>query len=146
MVNIVASHGFDDGPEGHGSAFGVCGGVAAVLLGDGGEEAEVPVAGCLVEGQGGVEVVGGVTVGPALLVEGLDDSVLFAEGLTEAEAKNGLAVGEVSDDLADAPFAGFGRPVDLRWGERGRKSAQVVDSGRQNRDRLPVAQEVCVRI
>jgi hypothetical protein len=77
VVNIVASHGFDDGPEGHSSAFGVGGGVMAVILGDGGEEAEVPVAGGLVEGQGGVEVVGGVALGPALLIEGLDDGVLF---------------------------------------------------------------------
>jgi hypothetical protein len=49
MVDVVASHGFYDGPEGHGSAFGVGGGVVTVFLGDGGEEAEVPVAGGFVE-------------------------------------------------------------------------------------------------
>jgi hypothetical protein len=146
VVNIVASHGFDDGPEGHGSTFGVGGGVVTVLLGDGGEETQVPVAGGLVEGQGGVEVVGGVAIGPALLIEGLDDGVFFAEGLAEAEAKNSLAVGEMSDDFADAPFIWRGRSVDLRWCESGRKSAQVVDGRRQDRDRLLAAQEFCVRI
>ena len=142
----MASHGFDDGPEGHGSAFGVGSGVVTVVLGDGGEETEVPVAGGLVKGQGGVEAVGGVALGPVILVEGLDDGVLFAEGLAESEAENGLAVGEVSEDLADAPFAGFGRAVDLRWRERGRQVAQAVDGRRQNRDRLLVAQELCVWI
>ncbi len=117
MVDVVASHGFYDGPEGHGSALGVGGGVVTVVLGDGGEEAQVPGAGGLEEGEGGVEVVGGVALGPAILVEGLDDGVLLAEGLAEAEAEDDLAVGEVADDLADAPLAGRGRVIDLRWSE-----------------------------
>jgi hypothetical protein len=146
VVNVVASHGFDDGPEGHGSAFGVGGGMVAVLFGDGGEETQVPVAGGLVEGQGGVEVVGGVAIGPALLIEGLDDGVLFAEGLSEAEAKNSLAVREVSYDFADAPFVGCGGTIDLCRCEGGRNGAQVVDGRRQDRDRLLAAQEFCVRI
>ena len=41
----MACHGFDDGPEGHGAAFGVGGGAVAVVLGDCGEEEQVPVAG-----------------------------------------------------------------------------------------------------
>src|SRR5882757_1667065 len=81
VVDVVTSHGFYDGPEGHGSALGVGGGVVAILFGDGGEEAQVPGTGSLEEGQGGVEVVGGVALGPVTLIEGLDDGVLFAEGL-----------------------------------------------------------------
>jgi len=114
VVKVVAGHGFYDGPEGHGSALGVGGGVATVVLGDGEEEAEVPVAGGLEECKGGVEVVGGVALGPALLIEGLDDGVVFGEGLAETEAEDQFAVGQVSEDFADTPFAKRGRSIDLR--------------------------------
>lgn len=50
MVDVVAGHGFYDGPEGHGSALGMGGGAVAVGFGDGGEETEIPVAGGLEEG------------------------------------------------------------------------------------------------
>ena len=142
----MARHGFYDGPEGHGSSFGVGGGVVAVFLGDGGEEAQVPDACGPVEGQGGVEAVGGVALGPALLVEGLDDGVLFAEGLAETEAEDDLTVGQVGGDLADAPFAGLGRSVDLGRREGCGEGAQTVDRCRQDRDRLEVPEELCVRI
>ena len=38
VVDVVACHGFDDGPEGHGAAFGVGGWAVTVVLRDGGEE------------------------------------------------------------------------------------------------------------
>ena len=109
VVDVVAGHGFDDGPEGHGAAFGVGGAAVAVFLGDGVEEEQVPVAGGLEEGQGGFELVGCVAFGPGVLVEGLDDGVGLVErggeGLAQAEGEDDLAVGEVGDDLADAPLA-----------------------------------------
>ena len=40
----MASHGFDDGPKGHGAALGVGGGTVALVVGDSSEEEEVPVA------------------------------------------------------------------------------------------------------
>ena len=57
----------------------------------------------------GSKLVGCVAFGPGVLVEGLDDGVGLAErggeGLAEAEGEDDLAVGEVGDDLADAPLA-----------------------------------------
>ena len=53
VVDVVAGHGFYDGPEGHGAAFGVGGAAAAVVLRDGGEEEQVPVAGGLEEASAG---------------------------------------------------------------------------------------------
>ena len=101
VVDVVAGHGFDDGPEGHGAAFGVGGAAVAVFVGDGGEVEEVPVAGGLEEGEGGLELVGAVALGPGFLVEGLDDGVGLAErggeGLAEAEGEDDLAVGEVGE-------------------------------------------------
>ncbi len=62
----MACHGFDDGPECHGAALGVGGGVVAVVLGDGCEEEQVPVARGLEEGEGGFEVIDSVALGPCL--------------------------------------------------------------------------------
>jgi hypothetical protein len=101
----------------------VGGAAAAVVVRDGGEEEEVPVAGGLKESHRGFELIGAVTCGPDVLIEGLDDVVGLAErrgeGLAEAERKDDLAVGEVGGDLADAPFAGGGVSVDLGGGEVG---------------------------
>jgi len=127
MINIVARHGLNYGPEGHGSPFGMGGWVVAVVLGDCGEEAQVPVAGGLVKSHGRIEAVGRVTVSPALLIEGLDDGVLFAKGLAKAEAKHHLAIGQMSDDLANTPLSRCGWAVDLRWRKRCCSSAQAVD-------------------
>ena len=79
VVDVVASHGFDDGPEGHGAAFGVGGAAVAIVLRDGVEEEQVPVARGLEERHGGFELVGVVTFGPGFLVEGLDDGVGLIE-------------------------------------------------------------------
>ena len=66
VVDVVAGHGFDDGPEGHGAALRVGGGAVAVVLRDGGEEEQVPIAGGLEERERGIEIVGGVTFGPEI--------------------------------------------------------------------------------
>ena len=92
----MAGHGFYDGPEGHGAALGVGGAAVPVVLRDGGEEEQIPVARGLEEGQRGFELVGLVTLRPGVLVEGLDDGVGLAdrgcEGLAEAEGEDDLAV------------------------------------------------------
>src|SRR5258707_15840254 len=73
VVDVVAGHGFYDGPEGHGAAFGVGGTAVAGGLGDGVGVEKVPGAGGLGEGHRGVELVGLVTLCPGVLVGGLDD-------------------------------------------------------------------------
>jgi hypothetical protein len=74
------------------------------------DEAQVPAA----DGGEGDDGVGrgdgGVVGGPLVLVEGLDDVMIFGEGLAEAEGEDGFAVGEVTEDVAWGPFAGGGRP------------------------------------
>ena len=130
MVNVVAGHGFDDGPEGHGAALWVGGSAVAIFLGDGGEEEQVPVAGGLEEGERGFELVGCVALGPGVLVKGLDDGVRLiergCESLAEAEGKNDLAVGEVGDDVADAPLAWGRRSIDLGTGEIGGERLEAL--------------------
>jgi hypothetical protein len=129
VVEVVAGHGFDDGPEGHSAALGMGGGAMAFVAGDGGEEEEVPVAHGVEERERGLDRVDGVAVGPGLLIEGLDDVVGLVgwsgEGLAEAKAEDGFSVGEVGDDVRDAPFAGRGWGVQLRVGEAGGESVEA---------------------
>ena len=146
VVDVVAGHGFDDGPEGHGAALRVGGGAVAVVLGDGGEEEQVPVAGGGEEGQCGFRSVGGVAFGPGVLVEGLDDGVLLGEGLAEAEGEDELTVGEVGDDLADAPFAGGRGRVELRAGEAGGEGVEALCGGGKDGDGVLAVQAAGVRI
>ena len=132
----MAGHGFDDGPEGHGAAFGMGGGAMALVAGDGGEEQKVPVAHGLEERECRLDGVDGVAVGPGLLVEGLDDVVGLVgwggEGLAEAKAEDGFGVGEVGDDVRDAPFAGGGWGVQLRVGEAGGESVEASGGAGQD--------------
>ena len=125
----MAGHGFDDGPEGHGAAFGMGGGAMAFVAGDGGEEEEIPVTHGLEERECRLDGIDGVAVGPGLLVERLDDVVGLVgwggEGLAEAEAEDGFGVGEVGDDVGDAPLAGGGWGVQLCVGEAGGESVQA---------------------
>jgi hypothetical protein len=146
VVDVVAGHGLDNGPEGHGAALGVSGGAVAVGLVDGGEEFQIPVARGGEECECGGEVVGGVALGPHLLVEGLDDGVLFAEGLAEAEAEDEFAVGEVGDDLADAPLAGGGRRVGLGGGEGLGDSAEMVSGRGDDGNGVSTFEEFSVRV
>ena len=140
VVDVVSTHGFDDGPEGHGAAFGVGGGAAAILSGNGCEEEEIPVAGGLEEGECRFERVGLVAFGPGVLVEGLDDGVglvqSWGQGLTKAEGEDDLTVREVGGDLTDAPFAGGGAGVDLRFREVGGEGANVVGCRGEDGDRI----------
>lgn len=146
----MASHGFDDGPEGHGAAFGVGGAAVAVVLGDSVEEEQIPVARGLEERHGGFELVCFVTPGPGFLVEGLDDGVglveLGSESLAEAEGEDDFAVGEVGGYFADAPFARGGTGVDLSVGETGGEGADVRGGGFENRDRFFALEVDGVRI
>lgn len=142
----MAGHGFDDGPEGHGAALGVGGLALTVGFGGGGDEFEVPVAGGVKEHHGRGEVVGCVTVGPDALVKWLDLGLIFAEGLAEAEAEDDLAVGEVRDDLSDAPLSGRGRVLKLCFGERGEELMQGAGGGIQNWQGLSAIEEFSVRI
>ena len=129
VVDVVAGHGFYDGPEGHGAALGMGGGAMAFVAGDGGEEEEVPVAHGLEESECRLDGVDGVPVSPGFLIEGLDDVVGLVgwggEGLAEAKAEYGFGVGEVGDDVRDAPLAGGGRGVQLRIGEAGGESVEA---------------------
>ena len=138
VVDVVAGHGFYDGPEGHGAALGVGGAAMAVVLGDSREEEQVPVAGGLEEGQAGPEVIGCITFGPSLLVEGLDDGVGLvergSEGLAEAEGEDDFAVGQMRDDFADAPLARGGGSIDPCAGEAGGESLETFGGGGQDGD------------
>ena len=150
MVDVVAGHGFDDGPEGHGAAFGVGGAAVAVFVGDGVEVEQVPVAGGPKEGDCGFELVGLVAFGPGLLVEGLDDGVGLVErggeGLAEAEGEDDLGVGEVGRDFANAPLARGRAGVDLRAGKAGGESVDARGRGGEHWDGILAVEVLGVRI
>ena len=150
VVDVVAGHGFYDGPKGHGAALGVGGEAMPVILRDGGEEEQVPVAGGLEESEAGLEVVGGVAFAPCFLVEGLDDGVrlveCWGEGLAQSEAEYDLAVGQVSDDFADAPLAGSGGIVDLRAAEAGGEGSEALGGGGQDGDGILTIKEAGVGV
>ena len=140
----MASHGFDDGPEGHGAAFGMGGGAMAFVAGDGGEEEEVPVAHALEERERRLDGIDSVAVGPRLLVEGLDDVVGLVgwggEGLAETEAEDGFGVGEVGDDVCDAPLPGGGWGVEVRVGEPGCESVEATGGAGEDREWISVVE------
>lgn len=130
VVEVVAGHGFDDGPEGHGASLGVSCGAVAVVVGDGGEKEEVPVADGVEESERGFERVDGVALSPGVLVEGLDDVVGLVErggkSLTEAEGEDEFGVGEVGDDVCDAPLAWGGWGGQLGVGKAGGEGVEAL--------------------
>jgi hypothetical protein len=150
VVDVVAGHGLYDGPEGHGAALGVGGAAAAVVLRDGVEEEQVPVAGGLEESERGLEVVGCVAFGPGVLVEGLNDGVGLGEcggkGLAEAEGEDDFAVGEVGDDVTDAPLTWRGGSIDLGFGETGGEGLEALGGGGEDGDGLLTVQIAGIRI
>jgi hypothetical protein len=143
VVDVVSGHGFDDGPEGHGAALGVGGGVVPVVLGDGGKEEQVPVACGMEESEGGFEIVDGVALGPGVLVEGLDDMGLSGccgQGLAETKGEDHLGVGEVSDDIADAPLARRGRSVGFGGGEAAGEGVDTLGGAGEDGDWIAAVQ------
>ena len=146
----MACHGFDDGPEVHGAALGVSGAAVSVFLRDGCEEEKIPIAGGLEEGEGGLEGIDLVALGPGVLVEGLDDMVGLAggvgKGLAEPEGEDNLTVGEMSGHLADAPLARNRVGVDLCGAEGRGDGANTACRGVEDGDRVLPAEEAGVRV
>ena len=138
VVDVVAGHGFYDGPEGHGAALGVGGAAMAVVLGDSREEEQVPVAGGLKEGERGFELVRCVAFGPGVLVKRLDDGVGLAErrseSLAQAKREDDFAIGEMGDDVADAPLAWGGGSVDLSASESGGEGLETLGGSGEDGD------------
>ena len=146
----MAGHGFDDGPEGHGAALGMSGGAVALVVGDCGEEEQIPVAHGLEESERGFDMVDGVALRPGVLIEGLDDVVRLVEGggqgLTEAESEDCFGVGEVGDDVADAPLTGGWWGVDLGSGEVGGEGVEVFGGGGEHRNGVVAVEVFCVGV
>ena len=104
MVEVVACHGFEKDLEGHGAALRMGQLAEEVGLAGASDKLEVPFARGAEELERGGQGVGTVARGPGVLVEGPDDGVDLGQGLAKAHAVVELAVGEVGDDLAGAPF------------------------------------------
>src|ERR1700743_1041186 len=116
----------------------------AFVAGDSGEEEKVPVAHGLEECECRLDGIDGVAVGPGLLVEGLDDVVGVVgwggEGLAEAEAEDGFGVGEVGDDVRDAPLPGGGWGVEVRVGEAGGERVESPGGAGEDREWISVVE------
>ncbi len=146
VVAIVAGDGFEDELQGEIAALRVGGGAGEVFGSDGGEQADVPGADGLVGGLGGGEVVGGVAVAPAILIEGLERGCVGGEGLAEAPAPDDLGVGEMRHQLPEAPLVLAGGVVDLLGGVRGEELAEAGRGGADDVDGVVAFEVVGVRI
>ncbi len=146
VVEVVAGHGFDDGPEGHGAAFGVGGASFALFVADFVEQQEVPGAGGFEEVERGVDVEVCVALRPFFLVEGLDHRMVFGEGLAEAEAEDDLAIGEVGNDLAGGPLCAGLAEFNLLVGDALEQGVQFGGGLGDDFEGIAVAQEVCVGV
>ena len=70
----------------------------------------------------------------------------WGQRLAKAEGEDGLAVGQMGGDLADAPFAGCGTGIDLGFREVGGEGADAVCGGGENGDRVLAVQEAGVGV
>jgi hypothetical protein len=113
VVEVVTTHGFDDGGEGHGATLGMGDGLVGVGGQGGLDEDQVPAAEHGERGERFVGIDGGIAGGPLVLVEGLDDVVVLSEGLAQAEGEDGFAVGEMAENVAGTPFTGRTRGGDF---------------------------------
>ena len=146
VVEVVAGHGFDDGPEGHGATFGMGYGALALGLGEFVEQEQVPGTGGFEEVERGIDVEVCVARGPFFLVPWLHDRMVFCQGLAQTEAEDGLAVGEMGYDLAGAPF-GRGRvEFDLGVGHAFEQAVESCGSVYDHFEGIALAEEFCVRI
>jgi hypothetical protein len=150
VVEIVTGHGFNNGPEGHGAALRMGGESATVFVVHGSEELHVPGARAPEEVERRSQIVRGVALGPDFLVEGLDDGVRLAcrrgEGPAQAESEDEFAVGEVGDDLADAPLSWRRSAIDLLGREISREGAKPIRSGGEDWDRVLSVEVFGVRV
>src|ERR1700756_349343 len=122
MIDVVAAHGLDNGPEAHGAALRVNHGFRMGLKRERAYEREVPVAHRVEGGERVPSTIPVVMSRPFLLVEGLNGVMVFTESLPQTEAEDQLAVGEVADDLTGTP---------LPWSRRliGALSAEFLKNG-----------------
>ncbi len=106
VIQVVAGHGFDHGLEGHCAPLGMSHGSARGGGQRGLNQPQVPLAqraeGFKRLGRGNT----GIMHRPLVLIEGLDDRVIFSERLAQAEGEDDLAIGQVTEDFGGAPFAG----------------------------------------
>jgi len=112
VIPVVAGHGFEDDRESHGAALGMGDRLAGRIGRDVANEGQIPGA---QNGEGGEGLLSrdvGVGSGPAVLIEGLEDVMIFSEGLAEAKGEGDFAVGEMAEDLSSGPFAGRRSAID----------------------------------
>ena len=57
--------------------------------------------------------------GPGILIVRFEPGIIFGDHVPEPGGGNDLRIGQMRDDLPDAPFARLGRPVQLRAGGTG---------------------------
>ena len=106
MIEVVATHGFDNRLEGHFAALGV-GKFFCEHLGSGGaDQRKIPIANGRENGEGRASFERCIIFRPLVLIERLDDVIFFREGLAQAKSKNQFAIGEMAEDLAGGPFSG----------------------------------------
>jgi hypothetical protein len=146
VVEVVSSHRFDDGGKGHGAALGVGDSFASVFGQGGIDQEQVPAAQDGESGESLVCVDGGIGCGPFVLVERLDDVVVFGEGLAKAEGEDGLAVGKVAKDVARAPFAGRRRSGDFGGANFLGESFEARGCGGEHGEGILIPQELRVGI
>jgi hypothetical protein len=130
MVDIMAGHSFDDGPEVHRAPFGMSGKPVAISFRDGAEVMKIPFARGLKEIERRYQIVSNVTLYPDVLIKRLDDRMRLthwsSERLAETEGEDHFAVGKVRDDLANAPLCRSWPLIHLFGRERSDDAAKLL--------------------
>lgn len=96
------------------------------------------------EREGGRKIVGGVAFAPDALIEGLDDGVRLAEGLAKAEREDEFAVGEVGNDLADAPLARSRNAIGPGFGQGLGEGFETAGGAGDDGDGVMTSEKICV--
>ena len=146
MIQIVATHGLDHYPQCHIAAFGMIQGLVEILGREPRDQREIPLANRGECGERRVSVIARISYGPVVLIERLDDMVVLSQSLPQPERKHKLAVGEVAEYVANAPFAWSRRAVEHVITARREKIIEPVRRGPSYCKRIPVSQLRCVGI
>src|SRR5258708_35240596 len=101
---MVAGDGFDQNLECHRSALRMAKRLGERVGGHGPCECDVPLAKGRKNRQRGGCVVSRISARPSFLVEWLDDMMVLGQRLAQTKGKDRLAIGQMAEDLAGAPF------------------------------------------
>ena len=146
VVEIVTGHRFDDYPQGHVAAFGMIQRLVKILSAEPRDQRQIPLANRGESGQRHAGIVMRIGNGEPILIERLNDVVVFSQSLPQPERKHNLAIREVTEYVANAPFAWSRRNREFFRTPRPEKIFKLDRSGPSYLKRVLTGPISCVRI